>query len=209
MIQNTIVIFMILAAITGINAAVTFDHLANKVSTSQNVFSQTPTINSTTCHDVTTCDGNGMCYPKPVDGHMCKCSNSYATHECDEGTECCYKRKSQLTAFMLQLFLGLVGAGDFYLENISWGLASIGLTTGGFCGACIVPLIVSCCICPVLKKCGCSCAADDEDGEGTQSLIYFLYCCCAVAVFGIDLYRIIQIGRGEVTDGNGVNMASW
>merc|ERR1719245_2696397 len=51
-------------------------------------------------------------------------------------TYCNYKQKSQLTAFLLQWFLGTVGAGRFYIEDYLLGGCQAGLIGFICCCAC-------------------------------------------------------------------------
>ena len=57
----------------------------------------------------------------------CKCNLGYSSYDIDvlnksdSTIHCCYKQKSHLTAFYLELFLGF-GSGHFYIGNINFGL---------------------------------------------------------------------------------------
>jgi len=55
---------------------------------------------------------------------FCECDRYYADPECKT------LRKSQVTAFVLSLFLGMFGADQFYLGYVWYGLAKL-LTLGG------------------------------------------------------------------------------
>ena len=58
----------------------------------------------------------------------CICNIGYSSYDVDVGygttTKCCYKQKSQLTAFLLEVFIGF-GAGNFYLGNYYMGVIRI------------------------------------------------------------------------------------
>jgi len=81
------------------------------------------------------CSGHGSCrqwndvavvpgskLPKLV---FCECDRDYADPECTTA------RKSQVTAFVLSLFLGVFGIDQFYLGYVWYGVAKL-LTVGGF-----------------------------------------------------------------------------
>ena len=57
----------------------------------------------------------------------CQCYMGYSSYDIefqhinDRYLYCCYKKKSQLTAFYLELFVGF-GIGHFYIGNINFGL---------------------------------------------------------------------------------------
>jgi hypothetical protein len=79
------------------------------------------------------CNGRGYCksfaseaisaqYHKPFS--LCMCEPEWA------GPECTVRRKSQITAFSLSLFFGVLGADYFYLGFPLWGMVKL-LTAGG------------------------------------------------------------------------------
>jgi hypothetical protein len=54
----------------------------------------------------------------------CECNKGYSSFDIDNnmttsGIYCCYSKKSQLTSFLLELFIGF-GTGHFYLGNITF-----------------------------------------------------------------------------------------
>ena len=59
----------------------------------------------------------------------CECNMGYSSYDITNLQQnnkvlCCYKKKGQLTAFFLELFLG-IGIGHFYLGNYIFGLCKI------------------------------------------------------------------------------------
>ena len=58
---------------------------------------------------------------------ICQCYMGYSSYDIevqhinDRFIYCCYKKKSQLTAFYLELFIGF-GIGHFYIDNVHFGL---------------------------------------------------------------------------------------
>lgn len=98
----------------------------------------TATLNSCSSKQVSPtvqCSGRGFCREMTPslsgrEGSMslamfCKCDRDWADPECRT------RRKSQKTAFLLSLFLGVLGADCFYLGFPLWGLAKLA-SAGGF-----------------------------------------------------------------------------
>ena len=58
---------------------------------------------------------------------ICMCNRGYSSYDIDElnlnerSIYCCYKKKSQFTAFLLEICLGF-GMGHFYIGDIKYGL---------------------------------------------------------------------------------------
>jgi len=142
------------------------------------------------CNTEASCSNHGECN---TDNNACVCSEKYATYECEKGHQCCYKRKERLVGGLLQGFLGLFGAGFFYIEQIGWGIIQIGLITGGFgilfAIACL-PLCIDC----------------DDNSTTCLSIITCLYSIFFVVAFGIWIYGIVVISTGDMIDGNGVEL---
>ena len=61
---------------------------------------------------------NGNCteYDDNKGHYFCNCHSGYTTYPYDNKIQCNYKQKSQLKAFLLELFL-CYGAGHFYIHN--------------------------------------------------------------------------------------------
>ena len=79
------------------------------------------------------CDYNLTKYYNPNESQenkeaKCICNLGYSSYDVDIGygttTKCCYKQRSQLTGFLLELFLGF-GIGNFYLGNYLIGILRI------------------------------------------------------------------------------------
>ena len=72
---------------------------------------------------------------------VCECNKGYSSYDIDNKLTssdiyCCYSKKSQLTAFFLELFIGF-GSGHYYLGNITFAtiklLIQIFLCVGAGC----------------------------------------------------------------------------
>ena len=78
------------------------------------------------CFGVTECEDNGEC----VDG-FCDCDEDYTGSNCED------KRRSKLIAILLYLFVGGVGAGNFYAGYTTYGIVQavmFGLALVPVCG---------------------------------------------------------------------------
>lgn len=69
------------------------------------------------------CSGNGH-YDYRTE--KCICDHGYVTYNSEN--QCNYKQKSQIIAFILHIFLFVVGAGEWYLGNILLGFIPIFIT---------------------------------------------------------------------------------
>eukprot|EP01084_Bolivina_argentea_P317248 550037_1 len=85
------------------------------------------------------CNGHGICVYSSIS--FCLCDSGYTTHNPPGNTECNYKQKSQMTAFLLSLILGGFGAGRFYVGDYSLGVAKLLV----FIMWCCAPCISMCC----------------------------------------------------------------
>ena len=91
-----------------------------------------PVIN---CTSPASCSWNGFC----VDINTCRCDDGYTTHynkgnnkDNNNVTKACnYKQKSRLVAFLLQFFLFIVGAGNWYLDNVALAAGQLIYNFGG------------------------------------------------------------------------------
>jgi hypothetical protein len=133
---------------------------------------ETINIHCTTSTAKYACSNHGECLPD----NTCVCEDEYASFECDNDTECCYKRKSQLIAFLLSLFLGIIGLGRWYTEMY------IAAATQFLLLILFVPIAVS------------SCAYD------IKRVVF------ATLIVLLMLIFIVIFANGKIPDGNGVLM---
>lgn len=144
------------------------------------------------CTGPVDCSFHGVCFNSTA----CYCDDRYATFQCG-ATECCYKRKSRLTTFLLAFFLAEFGANRFYLGETANGL--------GFLFYTLSPFIVLCCIIfPTAFFLG-------KDLDSNPCFQMAGTCCLFVWLLGFFcwwLYEIIASGKGDLLDWNGIATAN-
>ena len=154
------------------------------------------------------CNYRGNC---KSDGD-CVCDDGYATSD-DSQTQCDYKMKSRLIAFLLQLFLGAFsGAGEWYLGNVDYAIGQLLLCIGGFCFIiCFMPILFACF--SIEKKETESKTVDftvdtTDENECCNNIILIIYTLFATLIpVGITIwwiYDLVMIANGTRTDHNGM-----
>jgi len=161
------------------------------------LMSKTCKVNSNevyNCTDNSDCNYKGICTSKNV----CQCDDGYITFPQNHSTDCNYKQKSAKTALLLQLFLGLFGAGYFYLGVIDLGLGELFLFWGGFIFVCMLGCIIVC-----VKN-----NQEQNPNYDIVSAITNLFICLVmVGSFIWWIYSMVTIGNGTQLDGNGATLA--
>jgi len=140
------------------------------------------------------CDGNGKCVK-----NQCKCSDAYATEK-GSTTQCTYKRKQQLAAFLLHIFLVSFGAGHWYIGNVGYAMGQLSLGV-------IIPIGCSCIVCIFLCIFTCGESEGGLAGTGISAGVI-----SAVCYFGLVIWWIVDIVRfaeNWYLDGNGYALQPW
>ena len=136
------------------------------------------------------CNGHGFCFDDFKSDAFrsgCHCFDGFATfHPRIAGTQCNYARKNQSTAFLLSLFLGVFGAGRFYVGR--WLTATM---------KCIGALAIS-------AGCSAGCYA-----MALPEMSAAVVCCYVITVVVWWIVDIILFACNAVSDGNGVQLAPW
>jgi len=140
------------------------------------------------------CSNHGSCN---LLGTECICDSDYTTFDSID-KQCDYKRKSQLTAFLLSFFFGVFGAGRWYIGDILIGSIKVctiwGLTCCGTCGIAL---------CFNTKnensdKCVISC----------WRLFVSLFMLCWY-IADIIIFATLKSGSTVLVDGNGIELKPW
>ena len=115
----------------------------------------------------------------------CKCKDEYASIK-SESKKCTIKRKKQLTAFLLELFVGF-GAGHFYRHQ--YLMASLKLVAFIF-GIYII------CLFPLTAKCVTDCC-DSDCLVVMVSILFYLY---AAGLATWYIFDLVYFGKNKWKD---------
>ena len=153
------------------------------------------------------------------ENNTCACSSSYT------GSFCEYKRKSKLTAFLLDFFLGSCGAGQFYLgrTGIAVGILVLLLST---CFV-VLPITLVLAYCCARRSFMSTLVGPPERGSGSGEIKAILGIglasqsagsCMKCGMFCLELLIVVVgiwwfvnwvlIVAGKTADGNGVPLAN-
>mmetsp|Transcript_75535 Transcript_75535/g.120135 ORF Transcript_75535/g.120135 Transcript_75535/m.120135 type:complete len:245 (+) Transcript_75535:17-751(+) len=141
------------------------------------------------CDSAIDCNAHGRC---SYDSTYCVCDIGYTTYAAPNGTECNYKQKYQMNAFLLSLFLGGFGAGRYYVGD--YVLATVKLLL----------IFVGCYIACITMMSGY--------GTDNSSLLVCGYCVlfCSACTLGVwVIVDIVLFACNDIPDGNGVALAPW
>lgn len=153
----------------------------------------------------------------------CVCNLGYSSYDVDIGyestTKCCYKQRSQMTGFLLEIFLGF-GIGNFYLGDNVMGVLRLTISIG----LCVLLWCTTYFACnrddSGFKEVDLN---NDQDKDGNKKnkkddgdslfsrcpkSMFIIYFC----VFGFFLFSSVDffmIGLGAVKDENGEKPYMW
>ena len=151
--------------------------------------------NVQSCPDGTLCNlDNGKCRPYDDDKslYFCECNSGYETYPEDNDVKCNYKKKSQLKAFLLELFL-CYGAGHFYIHNYRLAVPKLIVFAFFYCLFIALRIITK---------------AKEEN-----KLANLIICISAGVTFiGMLTWQIIDLvnfGKNNYKDGNKIPLFEW
>ena len=147
------------------------------------------------------CSGNGFCSSA---SDTCHCDKGFTTYLNDEERQskifkvCNYEYKSQLTAFLLSLFVGFTGAEHFYLENTDKGITKLCFS-------------LVCCLGNIFIFIVYKCFSEEKQYLiGFVGLYEGIYLGCGFFFMCLwMLFDLIKIGKMEYSDGYGFSMIPW
>lgn len=122
----------------------------------------------------------------------CWCFPEYATLENQNKTACNYQRKSQLSAFLLELILSN-GAGHFYLGNFYMAIPKLLLWVFSYYFFIILRIV---------------CKGNDENNK----LTFFLAMLALIFCLGMltwQIFDIVFFALNKYTDKNGISLKPW
>lgn len=154
------------------------------------------------CNDNVPCSTNGSCFPDIFQYFNSIAQNKTASCNCKMGytsrpmdiAQCCYKKKKQLVAFLLELCLS-IGIGHFYYGNIVLGVIKLLLVL-------LLIIIICCSYCFLLYS---EMVVDKTKESISMWIINGCIILFAVGYF-IDL---LLLGINFYTDNNGVPLKPW
>jgi hypothetical protein len=148
------------------------------------------TVNCITGTVTSACSYHGVC----SGNYTCVCNTGYITFPSSSINGCNYKQKSQLTAFLLQFFLGeICGAGEFYLGNNDIGAGQIVY----FWGNTIFIILMICTLTNFYKE------------NEIMSTIYIWRILSGIGLIIWWIYELVVISNGIRHDGNDAPLENW
>ena len=124
--------------------------------------------------------------------YFCECYSGYYTYPEDNDIQCNYKKKSQLKAFLLELFL-CYGAGHFYVHNYRYAIPKLIVFAFFYCLFIALRIITK---------------AKEEN-----KLANLIICISAgVTLIGMLAWQIVDLinfGYNKYKDGNKVSLLNW
>ncbi len=137
--------------------------------------------------------GHGFC-----DGNFqCNCNYGYIDFTNKNGVfeRCAYAQKSQLRAFLYELFFNF-GAGHFYLNKSNIGFIKMGCFLFGLFLICLFPL---------------SLKFLNERFESDFSVVFFscIYYYYAIGLAVWYIYDLVNFGLNNYSDSNGMPLRKW
>ena len=124
--------------------------------------------------------------------YFCECFSGYYTYPEGNDIQCNYKKKSQLKAFLLELFL-CYGAGHFYINNYKLALPKLFVFAFFYCLFIALRIITK---------------AKEEN-----KLANLIICISAAVTFVImlawQITDLVYFGKNKYNDGNEVPLLDW
>lgn len=147
------------------------------------------------CLNEADCSNHGSCV-----NSACVCNAGYTEVGSDssayvEDKRCYYEQKTQLRAFLYELFLGF-GAGHFYTERYTHASLKLAAYIFGIIIICLFPITAKC----LSEKLESDCLVL------TVSCFYYL---CSIGLAFWFIYDLVMFGMNNYIDGNGVKLISW
>ena len=156
-------------------------------------------------NEKTLCSANGYCFYNVnsvitdkgnfTDIH-CICNKGYSSLS-GETIKCCYSKKSQFIAFLLETLVGF-GAGHFYIGNNSVAIIKLISITSLVCSCCIISI----CLCYKTEKV-------IETPQLKYKILNFIYISSILLWLGWQLFDMILFGLNVYTDGNQQELDKW
>lgn len=140
----------------------------------------------------TTC---GIPYGACLTKNVCKCTNYYANKISHSDIHfCSYKRKSQFSAFLLELVFSF-GVGHFYLERYNYALLKFTLE---------ILLLINYLVMRIIKI-----EIKLQISPCVSLFFSLILTLLGFVVFTFHFYDVVMLGMNKYTDGQGISLVSW
>jgi hypothetical protein len=146
------------------------------------------------CTGPVSCSYHGDC---ASDKKSCRCDSGWWTEPQTNPVQCNYEQKSQLTAFLLEFFLGWeAGAGNYYVGDTKSGNMQVCLFWAALGAALVLPCLLG------------ICAGSDAIPKmmtvtmGAWGIIILVGGC-------INIYFWVEFIKNTKADSNGVPLKPW
>lgn len=143
---------------------------------------------TTQCGDYN-CNSNSFC----LNNQICLCNPGYTSNPFDNLDQCCYQKRKQIKAFLLEFFVSF-GAGHFYAGRNGIGGAKVFLFL-----FCITLNIFVFGVIKCYKQAGKLWHLLSSVSLAISLSCYFLW----------QLIDMIMFGLNKYVDGNGVDLQAW
>ena len=158
-------------------------------------------LNNYICSEVVDCGDNILCpidkgnctdYSNENEGKFCKCFSGYMDDPKEEYLKCSYKQKTQLKAFLLELFL-CYGAGHFYIHNYRLAIPKLVVFIFLYC------LFIALRIITKAK----------EENKFANLIICISAGFSFVGMLTWQIIDLVNFGRNKYEDGNKMPLHGW
>lgn len=161
------------------------------------------------CNGTISCSENGHCFydlmkvfSNNIDSNnvsfiTCICDRGYTDDPKNPDIKCCYKKKSQFAAFLMEILIGF-GAGHLFIQNYTLGIIKLCFQVTACCSCCLIGF----CFCYKTNK-------HNEEPSNKQIFLNVLFLFGILLFFIWQLIDLVLFGINYYKDGNGIEMESW
>lgn len=139
------------------------------------------------------CTQKGSYCSKNIDNnYYCECYKEYATFPLNSEIKCNYKRKKQIKAFLLELFV-TYGSAHFYTGNYKYAIPKL------------IVFVTLYCLYVGLR----AVSKTKEENKRVNKIISISAIICFIGMLIWQIIDLVKYGRNEYKDGNGIELLKW